>query len=42
MKDKKRRGKTISLILPEEIGRCRIEVVSVLEVEEMIEKALAR
>lgn len=42
MKDKKRRGKTISLILPEEIGRCRIEVVSVEEVEQMVEKAMER
>jgi len=38
LSDKKRRGKSISLILPEEIGRCVIKKFSLDELKELMEK----
>lgn len=40
MKDKKRRGNELSLILPEKIGVCRIEKVAVDTVEDLVKKAI--
>lgn len=38
--DKKRAGEEIELILPEAVGRCRIEKVHVNQLEEMFEKGI--
>ena len=39
--DKKRAGGTITLVLPEEIGRCHLEKVPVTELPVWFERALA-
>lgn len=39
--DKKRTGETVDLILPEEIGKCRIAKTPVSELEMMFEKGIA-
>ncbi len=38
--DKKRRGDAISFVFPEKIGRCRIEKISVEEVEQLVAEAM--
>jgi len=41
LRDKKREGGTISFVLPETIGRCRLETVDVGEIPAMFEAGLA-